>query len=204
MVHQRPASVPVAILGVAIVLAVAPALVRANTITYELTNNSAAGTSAIDQVIANVSPPGLINEDTTSPTGPVTILPGSQGFNKNGLVVSVGNGTIPAGSPDAGNPYQLLLLTFEKGGFAPGGVLNFTLDLTNPNATPPQLQLPPSSAGLQLVQLNGTPPPPTSVGNNVPPVTNSPEPLSLVLWSALAGGGLIRARRIRKASLIRN
>lgn len=204
MMRRRPA--PFALLAVACVSIGWPSLAWASTITYELKNTSVAGTTPVDQVIANVTPPGLIDTiDTTppSPYGPLTILPGSQGFDKNQLLVSVGHGTIPQGQPGAGNPYQLLLLTFENGGLAPGGVLDFSLKLNQPGATPPQLELPPTSTGLTIAQITSSPTTPVSQPSNNPPTQNTPEPLSLVLWSALAGAGMLRARRVRLANLTR-
>lgn len=196
-----------AFVGVALILAAQPAVSRASSITYELKNTSAAGTAAVDQVIANVSPPGLIDQNVPPPYGPLTILPGSQGFDKNQLFVSVGDGTIPAGQPNAGSPYQLLLLTFEKGGLLPGGVLDFSLKLTQPNATPPQLQLPPSTTGLSLVQITQTPsssPGISDPGNTPnPPAHNTPEPLSLILWSTVAGAGILRARKVKLKNMTR-
>lgn len=201
MMRRRPSLF--AMLAVALVLAGTPSLSWASTITYQLTNTAAAGSAPVDQVIANVSPPGLIDQNVPPPYGPLAILSGSQGFDKNQLFVSVGDGTIPQGQPNAGSPYQLLLLTFENGGLSPGGVLDFSLKLTQPNATPPQLQLPPTTTGLQLVQITQSTGGPSSSpsGSTPPPVQNTPEPFSLILWSTLAGAGMIRARKVRLANL---
>lgn len=203
MMRRRPS--PFAVLAAALVLAGMPSLSWASTITYQLTNTSASGTAPVDQVIANVSPPGLIDQNVPPPYGPLSILSGSHGFDKNQLFVSVGDGTIPQGQPNAGSPYQLLLLTFENGGLAPGGVLDFALKLTQPDATPPQLQLPPTTTGLQLVQITqtGNGPSSTPSGSTPTPAQNTPEPLSLILWSTLAGAGLVRARKVRLANMTR-
>ena len=204
MMRRRPT--PIAVLAAAVVLAGMPSLSWASTITYQLTNTSAAGTAPVDQVIANVTPPGLIDQSNSVQGARLTVLTGSKGVDPSNLVVSVGDGTIPQGQPGAGNPYQLLLLTFKDSGFAPGGVLDFTLKLNQPNAAPPQLELPPSTTGLSLVQLTqstgGSTPPPNDPTTT--PAHNTPEPLSLILWSTIAGAGMIRARKVRLARMTRD
>jgi hypothetical protein len=132
----------------------APVRQPAATVSYELTNKAPAGSAPVQQVIFSVVPAGLINEKTKPPFGPLTILPYGHGFDTKNLVVSVGRGTIPQGQPGAGQPYQLLLLTFKHGGLAPGGVIDFTLKLNKANGTAPRLQLPPTASGLTITQIS--------------------------------------------------
>lgn len=124
----------------------------APTVSYELTNEAPVGSAPVEQVIFSVTPAGLINEKTPAPFGPLKVLPGSHGFDKNGLLVSVGNGTIPRGQPGAGQPYQLLLLTFKHGGLAPGGVIDFSLKLNTAGSAAPRLQLPSTKSGVSITQ----------------------------------------------------
>ncbi len=192
-----------AVLAAALIPAGGSSRVRAAGITYQLTNKTPAGTTPVDKVIANVNPPGVIDENTGK-VSPLTILPGSKGFDQTQLGVSIGDGVVPQGQPGAGSPLQALALTFSNGGFAPGGVLDFSLKLNSPSANAPQLELPPTATGLELIQVV---PPKTltptteSVTPATSSVTNTPEPLSLLLWSTLAGAGVLRARRKRQPAL---
>ena len=73
---------------------------------------------------------------SSSTVGPLTILSGSQGFNASGVYDYL------ASTKDSnGNPLQALGLSFYGQGLASaanGGILNFSLNVTNQGA-PPQL-----------------------------------------------------------------
>jgi len=199
--------------------------------TYRLSNNSPSGTTPVKEVVTYVVPPGAINDKTVE--SPLTILAGSSGFDPEALLVAVGNGVVPEGQENAGDPVQGLALNFGQGGFAPGGVFNFSLNLNPAISDAPNLVLLPDSlAGLAIQNV-----PPTSVdvggddgvdtgggdggngGSNggggdggggpvVPPggggsngpENQVPEPMSVVIWSVLAGLGLARARKLRRSS----
>jgi hypothetical protein len=163
--------------------------------TYQLTNNSPAGTAPVNLVFFQLTPPNVIDETVASP---FTVLPGSSGFTQP-LSGGTLDATIPAGQPNAG-PFQAIGLDFtNSGGFGPGAVLDFqlslkssvldapTLQLLDPTTllqTQPDIQPLPASQGLSLVALE---------------VANVPEPMSLALWSVLAGLGLFQVKRPRRA-----
>ena len=168
---------------------------------YELVNTRS--TTLNDLVVTNVIPPNSIIPPSPT-TSPLTILDGSFGFDPKNLQVFL-SPTDPK--------VQGLAINFANGGLAAGGTLNFKLSLdanTNP-ANPPSLQLQAPDTDLKLVQLPSpvvptpiipTPhPPSTPVAAPAPPPTieNTPEPVSITLWSALAGIGFLRARAFRRA-----
>jgi len=191
---------------------------------YRLSNTNPAGTAAINEVVTYVVPPGAINDKTVE--SPLKILEGSTGFDPEALLVAVGNGEVPEGQENAGDPVQGLALNFGPNGFAPGGIFNFSLNLNSAISEAPDLVLlPDSPAGLTIQDV---PPPPTSVDvggddgvvddggdddggdgggtppvvppeNNNPPENQVPEPMSVVIWSVLAGLGLARARKLRRS-----
>ena len=165
---------------------------------YELVNTRS--TTLNDLVVTNVIPPNTISPPSAS-TSPLTILDGSFGFDPKNLQVFL--------SPTDPNT-QGLAINFANGGLAPGGTLNFKMSL-DPGvqaATPPSLQLQAPDTDLKLIALP-TPsvpvvviPTPTlpSTPVSVPPtIENTPEPVSITLWSALAGAGILRARAFRRA-----
>ncbi len=197
--------------------------------TYRLSNKSPAGTAPVTEVVAYVVPPGAINDQTVQ--SPLTILDGSSGFDQAALLVAVGNGAVPDGQANAGDPVQGLALSFGESGFSPGGIFNFSLSL-NPlvSASPDLVLFANSPAGLAIEDV-----PPTSVDVVADPVVGNgtgdagtgsggevavvpvvdpgsgsgggnaaevqvPEPMSVVIWSVLAGLGLARARRLRRPS----
>jgi hypothetical protein len=114
-----------------------------------------------------------------------------------------------------GNPLQALGLSFygpspgQGGGLASvanGGNLKFSLDVTDPNS-PPQLVPAPNSSGINItLQTPDTSKGSTGTtgtdnnGNGGTQIGNAsiPEPLSVLVWSAMAGAGLLRARTWRK------
>lgn len=234
---MRRCLTPSTMFAAILMLAAPPAPAGAASITtYRLSNNNPAGSPPITKVGAYVVPPGSI--DDTTEESPLTILEGSSGFESStdALNVLVGNGQVPEGEANAGAPLQGLALDFlgknipETGfvgkGFAPGGVLNFSLNLSpSTDAVPDLVLFPDSPAGLAIEQV-----PPTSVdvGGDTGVVTGGgnggsggdggvvpvmapdvggngmenqvPEPMSVVIWSVLAGLGLARARRLRRSS----
>ncbi len=167
---------------------------------YELVNNRS--TTVDDLIVTKVLPPNSISPPNAS-TSPLTILDGSFGFDQKNLQVFL--------SPSDPN-VQGLAIKFANGGLAPGGELNFkvSLDPGVSASTVPQLILQQPDTDLKLINIPAPSPPvvmtPPVVSTPVtPPTTDSsnapatPEPVSLALWSALAGGGLLRARAFRKA-----
>ena len=177
--------------------------------TYQLVNTSTDGSAATSQVVASILPAGSVAPPTPD-TSPLTILPGSTGFNASNLVDFLGDGTL-----STGDPLQVLRLQFDPKGFGQGAVLNFGLNLAqNYTGPPPTLILPPGTTGLSLLPY--TPPVATGgqsgsetttngSGTTAAPVSGGvtsasvPEPLSLALWSVAAGFGLLRARAFRRA-----
>ncbi len=224
---MRRCLTPSTMLAALLMLAAPPLPAGAENITsYRLSNQSPAGTPPVSEVVAYVVPPGAINDKTVE--SPLTIMEGSSGFDQEALLVAVGNGAVPDGQENAGDPVQGLALNFGQNGFAPGGVFNFALNL-NPliSASPDLVLLPTSPAGLAIEDV-----PPTSVdvggddgvgtgdnagdpgsggdggvapvlapgGGGNAPENQVPEPMSVVIWSILAGLGLARARKLRRSN----
>ena len=161
------------------------------------------------QVVALVEPAGgVVTPPSSSPSGPLTVLSGSQGFNQS-LVYDYLASKDQNGNPlkdQNGNPLQALGLSFYGQGLASlanGGILKFSLDVTNPNSPP---QLVPQSNDIKIaLQTSSTTGSTGTTGtdNNGSGGTqigtaNIPEPLSVLVWSAMAGAGLLRARIWRK------
>ena len=171
---------------------------------YELVNTRS--TVLKDLVVTNVIPPNAITPPNAS-TSPLTILDGSFGFDPKNLQVFL--------SPADPN-VQGMAINFANGGLAPGGTLNFKVSLDseiNPD-NPPRLELQSPDTDLKLVRLPtptadaivvsppnvpATPVNPPSPTLTAPTVENTPEPVSITLWSALAGVGFLRARSFRRA-----
>ncbi len=163
------------------------------------------------QVVALVEPAGgVVTPPSSSPSGPLNVIPtGSQGFNQS-LVYDYLASKDQNGNPlldSNGNPLQALGLSFYGQGLASlanGGILKFSLDVTNPNSPP---QLVPSSSDIKITLQT----PATSTGSTGTTGTDNngsggtqigtasiPEPLSVLVWSVMAGAGLLRARNWRK------
>ena len=157
-------------------------------------------TIAPPQVVALIEPAGgVVTPPSSSPLGPLTILSGSQGFNASGVYDYL------ASTKDAnGNPLQAFGLSFYGQGLASlanGGILKFSLDVADQNA-PPQLvsQTPGVSIALQPADSStGTGGTNTGTGGGQSSPSETPEPLSVLVWSALAGAGLLRSRILRKS-----
>jgi len=156
-------------------------------------------TIAPPQVVALIDPAGgVVTPPSSSALGPLSILAGSQGFNASGVYDYLAN------TKDAnGNALQAFGLSFYGQGLASlanGGMLKFSLDVANQNA-PPQLvsQTPGVSITLQPADSStGTGGTNTGTGGGQSSPSETPEPLSVLVWSALAGAGLLRSRILRK------
>jgi len=145
---------------------------------------------ASPQVVAIIEPAGgVVTPPATSTQGPLTILTGSKGFDQSGVY-----DYLASGKDSNGQPLQGLGLSFYGQGLAAGGVLNFSLNVTNATA-PPQLVSQTSGVTIALDPVSAP-------SNSSPssPITDAevPEPLSLLLWSTLTGAGLWRARAPRR------
>ncbi len=182
----------------------------ARIISYELKNTGGAAAPPVTQVFAYVHPAGSVGPDPAlipqPTTSPFNVLSNSSGFNADNLTTFLGDGTL-----NTGDPIQVLRLQFDSNGFSgAGSSLKFALDL-NPKYTgpTPTLELVPGTTGVSLAQYTPpvpvvTPPPVvvpvtgggTSSGGGT---TMVPEPMSIALWSAAAGLGLLRARAFRRA-----
>lgn len=158
---------------------------------------------------------------------PLTVLDSSSGIDQssNGFVaVGLRPGTNPDGSADQlfGLSFFSKDLPVGLKSAADGGHLDFKLRVDKSLAAP-TFTVDPSSLykGLHITQLDVPPPtpPPTPPAPPVvpqtppptpttPPTTaptalatpppNTPEPMSLALWSVLSGVGLLRARAYRR------
>jgi hypothetical protein len=180
------------------------------TVDYTLT--SASGLPAADpnaqepQVVATVVPPGGVvpppSTDGSSggSASPLTILPDSAGFDQKGLLVLLRDSK--PGEP----PKQEFGLSFFGQGLLPasqGGKLHFALSIDKALTSQPPSFIAP--AGISILPdavptpptTDPTPTPTTTDPTPTPPSSEIPEPMSLVLWSAMAGLGLWRIRRPR-------
>lgn len=189
----------------------AHAAVNASTTTvdYSLTTSSTIPVPDSNisgpQVVALITPPGSVVPPTLSngtQGSPLTVLPGSTGFDPSQLVVALNNAP-----SSTGQPQQQLGLVFYGDGFQAGGVLNFALSIASALASdPPQLQSltpgvtitadsPSASNTTSGASGNGgssSGSSTNSVVNNS--VVNNPEPLSVILWSAVLVGIVARNR----------
>jgi hypothetical protein len=164
--------------------------------TFQLVN--APDATAAQQALTLITPPGTIVPPDPA-LSPLTILPGSSGFDQDSLKVLLIDGVSPqTGEPGTG---VALGLVFENGGFAPGGILNFQVSLMPGFQGPLTLDL--IAPTPDSVSFGDVPAPiPGGTGGGptpAPPGTQVPEPLSVILWSSLAGLGLIRAHAFRRA-----
>jgi hypothetical protein len=146
------------------------------------------------QVVALIEPPGgVVTPPSSSTTGPLTILGNSTGFNSSGVYDFLASKT------SNGQTVQALGLSFYGQGLAAGGIVNFALDVANASA-PPQLLSQTDGVTITLNPKSGTP----AGSNSNTGVSDAqvPEPLSLLIWSALAGGALWRTRAARWSNLL--
>lgn len=152
----------------------------------------------LPQVEAQVKPPGAIVPPSNSngtQGSPLTILPDSFGFDQNHLVVALNNN--PKDKPTD----QKFGLVFFNGGLAPSNLLHFSLNVDKALTTPPSLEVisPTNPSGLLFKPDPTTTATTHSAPSQEPTSVNIPEPLSVLVWSVLAGFGLVRARGSRLA-----
>jgi hypothetical protein len=170
------------------------------------------------QVLALDTPVSIVTPPSGSSSGPLQIVSDSNGYyfnNPSQLSVYVGN------NPSDGSPItqQALGLSFYGHGLAAGSSVTFSLtfDKAIVNGSSPQIPQftvvdPTTLKPVSSIQIkydgvtpssggsgsNSSPPPTTAQGGGGQG-TEAPEPLSLLVWSALAGavGWRVRARRSR-------
>lgn len=161
------------------------------------------------QVVATVKPPGGIvpppSTDGKAEESPLTILDDSAGFDQKGLLVLLRDNSDKKDEPLK----QEFGLSFFGTGLLPaseGGKLHFALSVDKAlESTPPMFDAPAGISILPDTMPTATPPvttadatPPEATPTvPVTPTLDTPEPMSLVLWSAMAGLGLWRVRRSR-------
>jgi hypothetical protein len=205
----------VATLGVLLALGLGtqPLIARAATInpnastataTYRLTSDSSLPIPDANiqgpQVVALVLPPGSVVPPTLADGtqgSPLTILPDSHGFDPSHLVVALKDVTSATGQPE-----QMFGLVFFGQGLQPGGLLHFSLSIDKTMASnPPTLQS--LTSGITIKPDPPTTTPPTFLGGGgstgvTGPPQSIPEPLSVILWSAVAVGAFGRQRLLRR------
>jgi hypothetical protein len=210
VIRRCPAPLTALVTALALGLGLQPTLTRADqvgTVDYSLTfpdglaapsgpsPTSGSSSIAAPQVVLLVDPAGgVVAPSSSSTQGPLTVLAGSSGFDTSGVYDYLATST-----DSNGQPLQALGLSFYGSGIAAGGVLNFSLEVTNVNS-PPTLEW--VNNGSQTMSpftpnpVYGTTA--ATSGSSTSDVNITPEPLSLLLWSALAGAGLVRTRCIRR------
>jgi hypothetical protein len=183
------------------------AAVTTSTATYTLTSKAGLPVPGANlsgpQVEALILPPGGIVPPKASdgtPESPLTILPDSSGFDPSQLVVALKNTTSSTGQPE-----QMFGLVFYGQGLAAGGVLNFSLTTASALTTPPVLVSQTPGVSIALDSPSSSTPgsgssPPADAGGSGP--SKVPEPLSLLIWLALACAGLVRVRTQRRSQRV--
>jgi hypothetical protein len=155
------------------------------------------------QVLALDTPISIVTPSSTSSTGPLQIVSDSSGYyfnNPSQLLVGVGTSTVN------GSQVQALGLTFYGQGLSAGSSLTFSLTFNknivdgNPPQTPqftvvnPTTLQPISTYQIKYDGVAFVSPPATQSGGGGETAQSAPEPLSWLLWSALAGAGIWRVR----------
>jgi len=194
--------------GLAIGLGSRPTVSRADTITYTLSTTTGLPVPAADitqpQIVATVTSPGQIVPPTLADGtqgSPLTILSNSTGFDASQVVVALKQGT-----SSTGQSQQDFGLVFFGSGLAANSMLHFALNVNSALANNPSLlQITTPSSGFTLTPdpnsttttagSGGT----SSSGGSTDTAQNVPEPLSVIIWSTLAGTGLMRVRAMRRA-----
>ena len=178
---------------------------------YRLENDTG---KPLDHVFLNFVPQGAIVPPAANVT-PVTDVTASAGFDTSKL----DSGIFAFKQTPSSATQQSLGLDFTGGNFGFPGAdgkpvtptgqplglgqwIRFQLNV-DPGLAP-QLVLSPLDppTGLLLTQqvpAPPSPPPVTAAAGGPPPTVNTPEPLSLVVWSSLAALGLARARAYRRS-----
>lgn len=212
----RPGFTPKALIAAAVLLGIgawAPlasaAVINPNgtaTAYYRLTASSSLPVPAADidgpQVVALVSPAGGVAPPTNadgSQGSPLTVLPGSRGFDADQLVVALKDAT-----DASGNPEQLLGLVFFGTGLGAGGQLDFALSIDKALVDDPPT-LTSSTPGITIAAIADPTSDPGTGGGATDPgdsgsTPNVPEPVGFMLWSAAAGAIALRARSRVRAS----
>ena len=177
------------------------------TVDYRLTSSTTLGvpsaSSTTPQVVALVSPPGGVVPPTQSngqQGSPLTVLPDSTGFATNQLIVALSNA--PSSS---GQSQQELGLDFFGTGLQAGGVLNFALSVNSALASDPPV-LTSITPGVTITLDSSTNSTSsgssgsggTSSSGTTTGIVNNPEPLSVILWSAVLVGVVARNRMLSR------
>jgi hypothetical protein len=162
---------------------------------YQLVNASSSAIPATgsDSGIAIGVVPANSVAPVNATTSPLQVVSGSFGFDPTNVQVFL--------SPSDPAP-QILGLVFAGSGLSAGGTLDFKVSLdpsyTSMTAPPLSTILPPGAASSTVLPTLSSYTP--LVADGAPPaVANTPEPVSLALWSALAAVGIVRVRAFRKA-----
>ncbi len=146
----------------------------------------------VPQVFALVEPAnGVVTPASSAAPGPLTILSASPGINSSGVYDFL------ASTTTNGVSYQAFGLSFYGSGLTAGGTLQFALNVTN-QSSPPQLVS--QTPGVTITLDPSTSSSSGGSGSSSTVADSVPEPLSLLLWSALAGAGLIRSTGWRSIS----
>ncbi|MHC5543106.1 hypothetical protein ACYOEI_33200, partial [Singulisphaera rosea] len=132
------------------------------------------------QVKADISAPGsVVSPSSDNSQSPLTVLSTSQGLDQSGVVNALSS-----------DNSQLGLIFFNQG-VAAGGELDFTLSVNKAVSTDPVLtSLTPGVTFSGPIATTSTPTTPTTGGSTPDPTsgtTTIPEPLSVFVWSILAG-----------------
>src|SRR5262249_21646064 len=152
------------------------------------------------QVVALIQPAGnltvatggIVTPATSATQGPLTILANSSGFNSSGVYDFLATKQV------SGQTVQALGLSFYGQGLAANGGLNFSLNVANQSA-PPQLVSQTKGVTITLDPASSSTSSQSTTGGTTSEV---PEPLSVLLWSVLAGAGLLRARATRRSNQV--
>jgi hypothetical protein len=192
-----------AVLAAALILAGRTAQVRADGITYSLVNNTGSPLTEADFTVA---PTGSLQGPPVTIVDPIPSVFNFAPQSSGGHPLQVSLGT----SQDPNTKFDGLVFSFvsNQAGFntqplPPGDALDFTLNTSPDFKGTPTLALfqPPNGLSLQVINPSkGGTDTPSGPTQDTPSPVNTPEPLSVVLWSTLAGAGLVRARKLRRAS----
>jgi hypothetical protein len=156
------------------------------------------------QVVALVTPPGSVVPPTLSDGtqgSPLTVLPDSTGFDPSKLIVALNDSPSSSGQPE-----QQLGLVFYGQGFQAGGVLHFALSVNSALASDPPV-LESLTPGITIAADSTTAAATTSgvsgnssssSGSSSGGIVNNPEPLSVILWSAVLVGVVARNRMLSR------
>jgi hypothetical protein len=152
---------------------------------------------AAPQVVALINPAGgVVTPPISSTQGPLTILSGSHGFSSTGVYDYLASTT-----NSNGQLLQGLGLSFYGQGLAAGGVLNFSLNVTNASS-PPQLVSQTPGVTITLDPAASSTSNSSSSSGTTTSSEEVPEPMSLLLWSTLVVAVICRARAVRSGTRI--